>query len=429
MKKHFRIDLHGVAWMAFVAVVVGGSATLAVSGEEGNSAPPPVPEQEQPEVLSGGPVHEAFAGPVNLQPQDILSAPREPPPAVDEQPPDRSPEKQGLIWVPGYWAWDDDDENFIWVSACWRAAPPGMIWTPGYWAPREGAWAWVSGYWKPIDSGEPEYLPEPPPMDAAPPPEAESDGDSLWVPACAYWQESGYVMRPGYWLQPVPDWVWTPAHYIWTPRGYLFAPGHWDHALEQRGVLYAPVRFPETVTLQTRPVHAPLAALDLAPLSVSLFASPRYSHVYEHARWRRWRAEPDWKRNCRRDDDRRRGESKPRVRSNPEPPPRIVKPPVRSMPRIPAVNPPAPKPNPKPKPPRIVNPPARKPLPPPKPNPKPKPPRIVNPPARKPLPARKPTPPPAVTARPVPPSGDPRMGPTDERAFRRGGGARGGSRP
>ena len=44
--------------------------------------PAPAPAQEQPEVLSRGPVHEAFAEPVNLQLQAGLVAPERPPPNI-----------------------------------------------------------------------------------------------------------------------------------------------------------------------------------------------------------------------------------------------------------------------------------------------------------------------------------------------------------
>jgi hypothetical protein len=38
-------------------------------GQATEQPPPPMPAQEQPEVLTRGPVHEAFAEPVNLQVQ------------------------------------------------------------------------------------------------------------------------------------------------------------------------------------------------------------------------------------------------------------------------------------------------------------------------------------------------------------------------
>jgi len=45
------------------------------------------------------------------------------------QPPCPSP---GYIWIPGYWAWADDD--YYWVPGTWALAPAvGLLWTPGYW--------------------------------------------------------------------------------------------------------------------------------------------------------------------------------------------------------------------------------------------------------------------------------------------------------
>src|SRR6266700_4580591 len=54
----------------------------------------------------------------------------------------------GYIWVPGYWAYGDDD--YFWVPGTWEIAPePGFLWTPGYWGWNEGFYAWHAGYWGP----------------------------------------------------------------------------------------------------------------------------------------------------------------------------------------------------------------------------------------------------------------------------------------
>src|SRR5262249_50279169 len=84
------------------------------------------------EVQTRGPVHEAFDEPVSLEAQAGVIAPKEPPPHIEEVPPADAPEGD-FAWVPGYWAWDGDRSDFVWVSACWRAAPPEMSWVPGYW--------------------------------------------------------------------------------------------------------------------------------------------------------------------------------------------------------------------------------------------------------------------------------------------------------
>jgi hypothetical protein len=112
--------------------VLSFSATAAFSQQVAQTVPPPMPAQEQPEVLTRGPVHEAFAEPVNLEFQAGLVAPTQPPANIEEIPPADRPAGDHFVWVPGYWSWDADRSGYIWVSACWRVAPPDMSWMPGY---------------------------------------------------------------------------------------------------------------------------------------------------------------------------------------------------------------------------------------------------------------------------------------------------------
>ena len=63
--------------------------------------PPPTPAQEQPEVLTRGPVHEAFAEPVNLQVQAGLVAPKPPPANIAEITPAQRPAGEQFVLVPG----------------------------------------------------------------------------------------------------------------------------------------------------------------------------------------------------------------------------------------------------------------------------------------------------------------------------------------
>jgi hypothetical protein len=57
---------------------------------------------------------------------------------------------EGYIWTPGYWAWDDDIQDYYWVPGTWIEAPqPGFLWTPGYWAADGAIFIWHAGYWGP----------------------------------------------------------------------------------------------------------------------------------------------------------------------------------------------------------------------------------------------------------------------------------------
>ena len=57
---------------------------------------PPIPSEEQPEVLTQGPVNEAFAQPVNLEVRSGFTAPERPPADIDEIPPVKDPKGVSL---------------------------------------------------------------------------------------------------------------------------------------------------------------------------------------------------------------------------------------------------------------------------------------------------------------------------------------------
>ena len=195
-------------WCAVqVGVASGAGVEQSPPPIEGQITPPPVPAQEQPEVLSRGPVHEAFAEPVDMQLQEGLTAPTQPPPNIEEVPPAERPAGDHFVWVPGYWSWDADRNNYIWVSACWRAVPPNMAWVPGYWSQVANGWEWVAGFWTPAGVEEIEYLPAPPANDAVEAPGAPPIVDNTWVPPCWYWSDGQYIQRPGYWLAAQPGWA------------------------------------------------------------------------------------------------------------------------------------------------------------------------------------------------------------------------------
>lgn len=246
--------------------------------------PPDMPSEELPagaEVLSRGPVHEAFAKPVTMIPEAPLVVPQAPPENLAEMPPAERPVGADVVWVPGYWAWDTERNDFIWVTGCWRNAPPNTYWVPGHWLAVDTGWEWIGGFWKTITAQpqqEIEYLPAPPAAIELDPPGPPPLPDQIWVPGCWYWYQNHYLVRHGYWMKQYVGWVWVPSHYAWTPRGFIFVHGHWDHDLDNRGVLFCPEYFPHAVRVRAGFVVSPGFCVDLGMLRLNLFVSPNYRH-------------------------------------------------------------------------------------------------------------------------------------------------------
>jgi hypothetical protein len=232
------------------------------------------------QVLTRGPVHEAFAGIVSFDPQPGVTVPQAPPEAIEEWPPDARPEGANVTWIPGYWAWDDERDNFLWVSGVWRALPPGRQWVSGYWGQtRQGA-QWISGYWADANVRQTAYLPPPPATMEAGPNIAPPSIGYIWTPGCWVWYHNRYAWRPGYWVYGRPDWVWYPAYYVWTPRGYVFVEGYWDYPVVHRGVLFAPVYFEQPVYVRRGYYYSPRIVINLNLFSEHSFVRPRYHHYY-----------------------------------------------------------------------------------------------------------------------------------------------------
>lgn len=232
------------------------------------------------DVLASGPVHEAFAEPIVFDPKPGLIVPKAPPELVEELPPDQKPAGANVAWIPGYWNWDEDRENFVWVSGFWRALPPSREWVPGYWAEVTGGWQWVSGFWASANDDGTEYLPEPPQSLEAGPSTMSPSADHFWVPGCWYWADTRYVWRPGYWATGLSDWIWSPAHYVWTPRGFVFVSGYWDYSVQRRGMLFAPVYFNSPFYLRPGYFYTPRMAVNLASLTNHFFVGLGQRHYY-----------------------------------------------------------------------------------------------------------------------------------------------------
>lgn len=232
------------------------------------------------EVLTRGPVHEAFAGIVNFDPEPGIVVPKAPPELIEELPPEERPEGDDVAWIPGYWAWDDEREGFLWISGTWRQLPPGREWNPGYWTETTAGFQWISGYWSDITVEETVYLPPPPATIEIGPNVPAPSLDHAWAPGAWTWYEERYAWRPGYWVVGRADWDWVPDSYVWTPRGYVFVPGYWDYPVARRGVLFAPVYFDSVVYSSGGYRYSPSIAISLNVFVDHLFLRPRYDHYY-----------------------------------------------------------------------------------------------------------------------------------------------------
>lgn len=200
-------------------------------------------EQEDLDLLTKGPLHEAFAEVQQDSPTPNPVVTRQPPEAVKELPPKYQPEGENVEWIPGYWAWDEERENYLWISGIWRDIPPGQRWVPGYWETVEGGFRWVNGFWMDDEVEEIEYLPAPPEtLDNGPSTPAPSTSH-FYAPGNWVYQENDYVWQPGCWMPRVENWVWVPPSYVWTPRGCVFRAGYWDRLFDCRGVVFAPVYY------------------------------------------------------------------------------------------------------------------------------------------------------------------------------------------
>jgi hypothetical protein len=264
----FPLLVLGLAWAA-QTLTPGKSLAQAVEPSDDGIA-----------VQARGPVHEAFAKPTTARPQPGPVAPRQPPPPIPEQPPDQKPEGANVQWIPGYWSWDGDKNDFIWVSGFWRAAPPQRRWVAGRWEQTDTGWQFVSGYW--AGAGQPQILnlKEPPAsLDYGPVVPAPS-ADSDYVPG--YWvtRDDQYLWSPGYWQDFQPGWVWTNAEYCWTPSCYVFVNGYWDYPLERRGLLFAPVCFERPLWTTPGWCFRPRFAVPLPGLLASLFVRPAFGHFF-----------------------------------------------------------------------------------------------------------------------------------------------------
>ncbi|NQW99542.1 YXWGXW repeat-containing protein, partial [bacterium] len=232
------------------------------------------------EELTRGPVHEAFAETISYDPEPGMLVKTAPPGLIEEIPPEQRLEGDNVAWIPGYWGWEEEQNDFIWISGVWRNLPPDRQWVPGYWAEAESRWQWTSGYWANEAVSEVAYLPKPPKSLESGPNVAAPSRDHIWVSGSWVNHEERYAWRPGSWEPGQENWNWIPAHYQWTRRGYVFIDGYWDYDVARRGVVFAPVRFQRDNYNRPNFSYTPLMVISLNVFASHLFVRPRYGHYY-----------------------------------------------------------------------------------------------------------------------------------------------------
>jgi hypothetical protein len=266
--------LHGIS----LAVISTAILAFLPQGATAQDLPPATSDVEGIETLTHGPIHEAFAAPTGADPAPGPVIAKQPPAPVDEEPP--ALKAEGALWIPGYWEWDDEMKDFIWISGNWRVPPPGMRWVPPYWTEVEGGWQRVPGFWVSADAGELEYR-ETPPESLENGPSGPAPADNyFWIPGTWNYYDTGYRWRTGYWSPYQADWVWCPARWVWTPSGCVYVAGFWDHRLAFRGHLFAPIHFRTAYYLQPGWRYRPWCVVPSNNLFVHLWYRPQYNCYY-----------------------------------------------------------------------------------------------------------------------------------------------------
>lgn len=269
--------------MVFLSIGVIGVIGLFLFLQAGmaSAATGPPATDEGMEILTRGPIHEAFAD-VSVdeaQPGIIVSTRRVPDP-INEIPPDFRPEGDHVEWISGYWNWDEDQNDFIWVSGIWRNVPPGRQWIPGYWTPVESGYQYISGFWTDSNETETVYLPPPPKPLQASPSSPSLSPYHVWTEGHWVWFHDRYAWQAGYWLEQRPEMVWIPARYVWSPRGYIFVRGYWDYQLARRGVMFAPRYYAYPIYRNHGYYYTPSIVLNIDTIFLSLFIRSDSHHYY-----------------------------------------------------------------------------------------------------------------------------------------------------
>jgi hypothetical protein len=233
------------------------------------------------EVLTRGPVHEAFAGMVTFNPEPGIVISKAPPEVIEEIPPEERPEGDNVRGFPVTGVGMMNGVIFSGSAArgarCRRAARGWRV-IGAQTSARLINGSLVTG--RTLQCGKPPICHRRRQTVEVGPNIAAPSIDYGWSPGCWVWYQDRYAWQPGYWAQGRADWDWMPAHYVWTPRGHIFVGGYWDYPIQRRGIVFAPVYFESSYYARRGYVYSPRIVISLGVFSDHLFLRPSYSHYY-----------------------------------------------------------------------------------------------------------------------------------------------------
>lgn len=117
-----------------------------------------------------GPIHEAFAQPLDAKSVRGPLLSKQPPQAIREEPPEDKPEGDNVAWIDGYWHHDADRDDYLWISGFWRQFPPARNGFPGIFSRNRVVGAGIQAIGRPRNRliRNPKRTSHPPPLTSAP---------------------------------------------------------------------------------------------------------------------------------------------------------------------------------------------------------------------------------------------------------------------
>jgi hypothetical protein len=209
---------------------------------------------------------------------------KEPPAMITERPSSRSADRKAQ-WVPGYWDWDQAQNDFVWVGGTWQVAPAGSMWVAGRWMRDSEGWYRVPGFWsrrrdagaRPASSVS--SAPESPAWRRSGPPTDHPDDSPAVAPGPDYFYIAGQYVpdgenvtwKPGFWARVQPGWDWVPSRWVRRSDGWNFRPGSW---VRETGALAQSAEPGPRSTIRPLPGESPSSAVDQEARASSPDAAP-----------------------------------------------------------------------------------------------------------------------------------------------------------